>query len=380
MRWIIVGVLLLAAAAAFLVAPAAMNAANTAALTKLANGDARGAAKALDSLAWFGHRDAINNLGVIRSRGLDGMRDPEMAVALFERAEEKGHLVAGYNLARLAENKHDTPMADVAVTLARLEPLVQQGDPHAAALMARHLYFNNRGELVNRIEERRLGLYEQAAAAGDPVYTYLYARQLWDTHNPDDTAGMTRAVETMLRAAEAGEPRAMLHLGDMFRQSRRTFKDTFEGGYPGGDQFHWWNLASEAGEPAATCRYAVNFFRDISRRDTPLPEHRGALDTADAQTRQALGHVQSCADAEKRARRGNPVFGVPALYLGRYSGGFESSRSSIASAQMIQGLLLLEGRLMPRDADLGRAYLARAAERNTRAKAALRAADGFRPE
>lgn len=380
MRLIIVGVLLLALAGLFLVAPAAMNAANTATLTKLANGDARGAAQTFETLVRLGHADAINNLGVIRSRGLDGTRDPDAALAYFERAEQKGHLVAGYNLARLAENKHDTPMADVAVTLGRLEPLVRQGDPHAAALMARHLYFNNRGELVNRIEERRLGLYEQAAASGDRVYTYLYARELWDVANPDDTAGMTRAVETMLRAAQAGEPRAMLHMGDMYRQSRRSFRDGLEGGYPGGNQFHWWNLASEAGEPAATCRYAVNFFRDISRRDTPLPEHRGALETPDAQTAEALGHVQACADAPKRARRGNPVFGVPALYLGRYTGGFESSRSSIASAQMIQGLLLLEGRLVARDADLGRAYLARAAERNTRAKAALRAVDGFRPE
>ncbi|MEO1238814.1 MAG: hypothetical protein AAFW64_03950 [Pseudomonadota bacterium] len=375
MRWIIVGLFALALAGLALLAPLAMNAANTRALVQLADGDARGAVQTFETLARFGHRDAINNLGVIRMRGLDGNRDPDAAVALFERAEAKGHLVAGYNLARLAANKHDTPMAEVAVTLARLEPLVREGDPHAAALMARHLYFNNRSTLVNRIEERRLGLYEQAAASGDPIYIYLHARQLWDTAHPDDTEGMVRAVETMLRAAEAGEPRAMMHMGDMFRQSRSDDLEQFEGGYPGGDQFYWWNLAAEAGEMAATCRYGVNWFREISRLETPLPVFGSAPVAPDAATAQALSHLVTCANAGKRPRRGSPVFGVPALYLGRYMGGFERSSTAISYAQKTYGMLLLEGRLMDRDEDLGRDYLARAAQRNDFARAVLTALD-----
>ena len=79
-------------------------------------------------------------------------------------------------------------------------------------------------------------------------------------------------------------------------------------------------------------------------------------------------------------RRPNPVFGEPALYLWRPMGGFERSKSSIAISQMIYGLLRLEGRLLPRDAAIGRAYLERAAEDNTRAKVVMRTVDGLRPE
>ncbi|MEL7105466.1 MAG: hypothetical protein AAGM21_06075 [Pseudomonadota bacterium] len=380
MRWIIIGICVLALAGLGVIAPVAMNAANTAALTKLANGDGPGAVETFETLARFGHADAINNLGVIRLRGMDGTRDRDAAMALFERAFDKGHKVAGYNLARLAENKHATPMEEVAVTLARLDPLVRAGDPHAAAEMARHLYYNNRDALVPAIHQRRIDLLEQAAASGDRVYTYLYARELWKVANPDGTAMMIQAVETMLQAANAGEPRAMLHMGDMHWQSRSSFKEAFEGGYPGGDKFHWWSLGAKAGDMASTCRFAVNWFRDLRRRDTPLPVHRGPIETPDAETMQALAHVQTCAEAGKRPRIANPVFGVPALYLGRPMGGFETYRSSSAFAQMIYGMILLEGRLVPRDAERGRAYLGRAAENNTSAKTVLRAVDGFRPE
>ncbi len=356
-RWTLLGTIALLLAGAVAAAPRIFEKANDHALASLEAGNPFAAVRWLKPLALLGYADAQNNLGVIRLRGLDGDRDRETGRALLLAAEANGNLVAGYNLARLAENKHKTPLSDVAVTLARLEPLVRQGDPHAAAEMARHLYFNKRGELVNWIEERRTGLYAQAASSDDPIYQYLYARELWDLARPDDTEGMQLAVNVMLKAAEAGEARAMLHMGDMYWQSRQSFRDSFDGGYPGGDRYDWWSRSAEAGEPAGACRFAVNFFRSLRANTEPLPAFVGERPQLDADTRLALRYLETCSDVGKRPRRANPVFGRPALYLGRLGGGFETLKSSRSVSQMSLGLLLLEGRLVERDEPRGIALL-----------------------
>ncbi len=374
-RMIVLGLCALLLAGLLAFTPRLMNSANLSALRSLNDGNPFAAVRLLSPLAAMGHADAQNNLGVIRLRGLDGLRDRDEGMRLLEAAEAKGHLVAGYNIARLAENRHKTPLADVAVTLGRLEPLVQEGDPHAAAEMARHLYYNNRGALVNRIAERRIGLYEQAAASDDPIYQYLYARELWDLGRPDDENLMRQAVAVMQAAAEAGEPRAMLHMGGMYWQSRQSFKDSFADGFPGGDRYDWWSRSAEAGEPAGACRYAVNFFRPMRANTEPLPVHTGEKPQLDAKTRIALTYLETCAEFDRRPRTDNPVFGTPALYLGRRIGGFETLKSSKSSSQMILGLFLLQGKLIDRNAERGRALIEAAAKDLPAAQDILRVLD-----
>lgn len=372
-RWIVIGVAILGLAGLLAAAPAVMEKLNARALQDLNAGNTTAAVRTFERLARLGSNDAKNNLAVIRIRGLDGFRDREGGMALLAAAADEGHGVAGYNLARLTTTRRDTPLAEVRTTLDYLTPLVDQGDPHAAAEMTRHLRFNENGSVVENLSERRLALFAQAAGSDDPVYQYLYARALWDASNRDDTAVMTQAVEIMLAAAEAGEPRAMLHMGSMHWQSPRSFRETFEGGYPGGDRFDWWAKAAEAGEPSGACRFAVNWFRTISRRTTPLLVHRGSPPQIDARTRLGLSYLEECASFEGRERRSNPVFGTPALYLGRGLGGFSSEKSSAATAQTILALLHLEGRLLPADPARARSLLETAAPRNSNAEAILTA-------
>ena len=377
-RWIILGVFALIMAGLVAATPKTFEATNQRALQALDDGNPFKAVRLLKPLARLGYADAQNNLGVVRLRGLDGDRDRDEGIRLLQSAEAQGHPVAGYNLARLAENRHKTPLSDVAVTLDRLAPLVEQGDPHAAAEMARHLYFNNRAELVDQIEERRIALYRTAAASGDPTYQYLYARELWKSAQSEDFDVMRAAVSAMQIAAKAGEPRAMLHMGDMHWQSRQAFKDSFVEGYPGGDRYAWWSRGADAGEPAAACRYAMNIFRPLKANTEPLPVHDGPRPELDAQTRLALTYLQTCSEVGKRPRRANPVFGNPALYLGRRFGGFESLDSSKSSALLYLGLLRLEGRLIERDAALGRMLLEAASDDQPLASDILRSMDTTR--
>lgn len=94
-RWIFIGLVALCLAGLAALAPRALDKANEGALAALDAGNPYDAAKTFELLARFGHLDAINNLGVIRLRGLDGIRDREEGRALLERAEASGHLVAG---------------------------------------------------------------------------------------------------------------------------------------------------------------------------------------------------------------------------------------------------------------------------------------------
>lgn len=367
---IFIGALALALA---LAVPPALRMANVSALAALARGEADSAARSFEILARLGHADAMNNLAVIRVRGLDGRRDVAAAKELLRRSWDKGQPIAGYNLARLAESRFDTPIEEVAQTLAWLEPLVAAGDPHAAAEMADALGYRNRAALVPDLTERRLELRRAAARDGDPVYTYRLARTMWDEAGErKDPALALEAIETMQRAAEAGERRAMLHMGNMEWQSPGWVEDALgPEGFPGGDRFDWWARGAEAGDIPSACRYAVNAFRSLDNAEALPAVHAGPRPETDARTEAALVHLATCAGAERVPGLINPVFGAPALYLGRPVGGVSLERSSRAAAKTILGVLYHEGRLVDRDPERARALLAEAAPDNDRAAALL---------
>ena len=67
----------------------------------------------------------------------------------------------------------------------------------------------------------------------------------------------------------------------------------------------------------------------------------------------------------------NPVFGSPALYYGRPLGGYSKDQASRAYAKFTMALLLLEGRLMPRDEQRALRYLEAAADDLDTAKTLL---------
>jgi TPR repeat protein len=306
----------------------------------------------------------MNNLAVLRITGPREARDPDAGRDLLDRAAARGHLVAGYNLARMAENRDDTPIEEVARVLALLEPAVAAGDPHAAAQMADVLYFRSREALVPDRAERRRALRRQAAASGDPVYLYRFGRELWDNAGLDDTDLALEAIAVMERAAQAGERRAMLFMGQMERDRTRALRAAMPGGFPGGDRFDWWARAADAGSLAGACLFAVNFFRDEGRRETAPVVHTGLRPAPDGRTRMALSHLATCAEARRPPAIPNPVFGAPALRYGRPVGGVMSLNTSPATARTILAVLLLEGRLLAPDAARARALLESAAPDN----------------
>ena len=196
---------------------------------------------------------------------------------------------------------------------------------------------------------------------------------MWDHAGDDDPAVALEAIAVTHRAAQAGEPRAMLHMGDMEWQSPPALRAALTGGFPGGDRFDWWTRAADAGSLAAACRVAVNVFRNEGRRETPPAVHTGPRPVPDDRTRAALVHLATCAEAGAASRVSNPVFGAPALRYGRPVGGSPALTSSPVSAKTILAVLLLEGRLVENDLVRARALLDEAAADNRFAQALLAA-------
>ena len=315
-------------------------------------------------LARLGDATALNNLGVLAQRGYDRRPDKALAQSYFEAAAGKGHAVAGYNLARMGENRHDTDPQEVRRQFALLSRLADAGDPHAAAEIARRLYFANRAGMLPEqsggLPEARLRYFRQAAASGDPVYLYLLGDALGDAaREGSGRAMLSEAVDVLLAAHRGGEPRAAAALAEIARQTRGADKAALPEDFRVMDQFGWWQAAAEEGLLSAKCSFAVNWMRPVSRQERlepPAPEPG----PVDEMTETALRYAEDCAGARRETyRAASPAFGRPALYGGRPTGGYPALVNSPAYAAKILGIVHAEGTLRPRDPETARRWFER---------------------
>lgn len=178
-----------------------------------------------------GNARAQNNLGMMYARGTGVAQDYELAAQFFAAAADQGLSVAIRNLGVMYANGFGVETDEEEAQ--RLYRLAAQVDAKASA----GFYFDARlAEPAAQDTETLL----IAAEAGDPVAIYLLGYLV--ASRAESGADLRQAAALFERAAEQGMAAAMANLGLMAFRGRGRLQDYVEG-------YRWLTLAAKSGLP-----------------------------------------------------------------------------------------------------------------------------------
>lgn len=239
----------------------------------LASGWPSVAAALLTPLAELSDSRALNNLGVLRARGVGTPRNFDDASHLFARATDSGSTRARLNAAMIRNGRCGLNVVQAATTAARLAPIAAS-DPAAASHIQDCLYFEATRETLPDRDQRSIAAATQVQQNGDSTVLLHSGLALLnraraaprpadiDSHDDPRYTNVVvplarKAMELLFAAADAGAPGAYEPLGILAMQ----FGDKLGDGplavrLRERSNWEWLEVGAEKGDWAAQCRVA----------------------------------------------------------------------------------------------------------------------------
>jgi len=239
----------------------------------LASGWPSVAAALLTPLAEMSDSRALNNLGVLRARGVGTQRNFDAAGRFFARAAERGSARARLNSVMIPNGRCNLNVSQAATTAAALAPIAE-ADPAAASHVQDCLYFEATSQTLPDRDQRSIAAATQVQQTNDSA-TLLHSgsallnrartmqRPVYgnadDEHRYDNAVVPVarKAMELLFAAAEAGEPGAYEPLGILAMQfGDKLGDDPLAVRLRERSNWEWLEVGAEKGDWAARCRVA----------------------------------------------------------------------------------------------------------------------------
>lgn len=147
-------------------------------------------------------------------------------VERLEHAASAGDSSAMWHLATLYEHGYDSIPADTVRAIALLRASALKGYAPAQNYLG---YLFKKGSMVAASRDSSLYWLERAAANGEPkALNNLAYMLITDTAaiSASDSVRFADAISMLRRAADAGVPEAMAHLGDIYAAGKGVAPDT----------------------------------------------------------------------------------------------------------------------------------------------------------
>jgi uncharacterized membrane protein YhaH (DUF805 family)/TPR repeat protein len=269
----------------------------------LASGWPSVAAALLTPLAAMSDPRALNNLGVLRGRGIGTPTDADGALRLFARAAERGSARARLNGVMLPNGRCGLNVPRAATTAAALAPIAD-ADPAAAGHIQDCLYFAATDRTLPDGDVRALAAAAQTEKSTDGIVLLHAGAAMLDrartTQQPvygnadderryDDVVRQhaRKAMELLFAAADAGAPGAHEPLGILAMQfGDKLGDDPLAVRLRERSNWEWLEAGAEKGDWAAQCRVAQAQITDL--RFSGKPYTRQAFDGAVASARRCI--------------------------------------------------------------------------------------------
>jgi len=261
------------------------------------------AATLLSPLAESSEPRALNNLGVLRARGLGGARNLDDARLLFARAADRGSARARLNAIMMESGGCGLSVPHAAATAARLARIANQ-DSAAASLIQDCLYFDATARILPDRDQRSVAAGDliQTTGAGDALLHSGWAllnlartTKIPDTTDPEEERQYNavvvpiarKAMELLFAAAEAGAAGAYEPLGILSMQfGERLGDDALAVRLRDRTSWEWLEVGAEKGDWAAVCRIAQDRINHL--RWDNQPYSRESFGAAVALARQCI--------------------------------------------------------------------------------------------
>jgi TPR repeat protein len=269
----------------------------------LASGWPSFAAALLTPLAELSDTRALNNLGVLRARGIGTPVNFDDASRLFARAADRGSIRARLNGTMLPYGRCGLNVSQAAATAAALAPIAES-DWAAASLIQDCLYFQATNKTLPDRDQRSLTAASYVRQTNDGAVLQHSGSALLDrarsTQQPvhgdsdderryhDAVVPLARkALELLFAAADAGEPGAYEPLGTLAMQfGDKLGDDPLAVRLRERSNWEWLEVGAEKGDWAAQCRVADA--RITQLRFDGIAYTRPAFDSAVASARNCI--------------------------------------------------------------------------------------------
>jgi TPR repeat protein len=271
--------------------------------TALAAGWPSVSAAVLSALAELPDARALNNLGVLRARGVGTDRNFDDARRLFARAADHGSARARLNAVMIANGRCSLDVTRAANVAASLAPIAAR-DPAAASHIQDCLYFEVTNRTLPDRDQRSVVAGTQVQQtndgnvllhSGSALLNRALTMPIPDFSDPDDERRYDgavlplarKAMELLFAAADAGEPGAYQPLGTLsMRFGEKLGADPLAVRLRDRSNWKWLEVGAEKGDWAAQCRVADA--RITQLRYDSKPYTRQAFDAAVAMARQCI--------------------------------------------------------------------------------------------
>lgn len=218
------------------------------------------AAALLSPLVQMSDTRALNNLGVLRARGVGIRQDSVEAQRLFARAAEQGSGRARLNAIMAQRGGCGTRIDDAAITAEALGPLTRS-DPMAANLIHDCLYFDATARLLPDRSDRTLAAENETQKprdaeallhAGWAMLNLARTTTIPDYGDEEETKRYEekvlpiarKAMELLFAAGESGAPGAYEALGILSMQfGEKLGDDPLAVRLRDRDNWEWWRSA-----------------------------------------------------------------------------------------------------------------------------------------
>jgi TPR repeat protein/uncharacterized membrane protein YhaH (DUF805 family) len=269
----------------------------------LASGWPSVAAALLTPLAELSDPRALNNLGVLRARGVGTPGNFDDARRLFARAADRGSTRARLNSAMIENGRCGLNVAQAADTATGLAPIAES-DPAAASHIQDCLYFEATSQTLPDRDQRPLAAATQVQQTSDSAVLLhsglalltraRTAQRPFDINPHDDPRYDSvvvplarKAMELLFAAADAGAPGAYEPLGILAMQFGDKLGDDPQAvRLRERSNWEWLEVGAEKGDWAAQCRVAQA--RVMHLRFDGKPYTRQAFDSVVAAARDCI--------------------------------------------------------------------------------------------
>jgi uncharacterized membrane protein YhaH (DUF805 family) len=265
-------------------------------------------AAVLSALAELPDARALNNLGVLRARGVGTDRNFDDARRLFARAADHGSARARLNAIMIANGRCSLDVTRAANVAASLAPIAAR-DPAAASHIQDCLYFEATNRTLPDRDQRSVeaGSHVQQSKDGNVLLhsgsALLNRARTMQGPLTDDPRDRTqydatvlplarKAMELLFAAADAGEPGAYEPLGILAMQfGEKLGSDPLAVRLRDRSNWEWLEAGAKKGDWAAQCRVADARISQL--RFDRKPYTRQAFDDAVAMARQCIDRQEA---------------------------------------------------------------------------------------
>jgi uncharacterized membrane protein YhaH (DUF805 family)/TPR repeat protein len=269
----------------------------------LASGWPSVSAALLSALAELPDSRALNNLGVLRARGVGTASDFNDARRLFARAADHGSVRARLNAVMIANGRCSLNLSHATAVAASLEPIAAL-DPAAASHIQDCLYFEATARTLPDRDQRSIAAGTQVQQSNDGKVLLHSGRELLNrartTQRPllgdaDDKRRYDaivlplarKAMELLFAATEAGEAGAYEPLGTLAMQfGDELGDDPLAVRLRERTNWEWLEVGAEKGDWAAQCRVADARLGELRWNGKPYTQQ--AFDAAVAMGRRCI--------------------------------------------------------------------------------------------